>query len=104
MMDACAVLCSMICVATLVCHESTITALSFSPDSRCTHPLTYQPINQSINQSINHLHHVCVRYIASGGKDRSLWIHEVSGLGAGASYVPIACVKSAHKRIIWDLT
>ena len=40
----------------------------------------------------------------SGGKDRSVWIHEANPGGNGDPYVPVACVKNAHKRIIWDIT
>lgn len=51
------------------------------------------------------------RYLASGGKDRSLLIHECAHLDPEPStsrhqhsFTPLAFLKNAHKRIIWDLT
>jgi hypothetical protein len=51
------------------------------------------------------------RYLASGGKDRSLLIHECAHLDPDPvtsrhqhSFTPRAFLKNAHKRIIWDLT
>jgi len=74
-----------VCVAVLGGHESTVTALRFSPDSR---------------------------FIISGGKDRTLYLYQANpeysqseeSTTAIAPYIPCAYMSKAHKRIIWDIS
>ena len=52
------------------------------------------------------------RYLISGGKDRSILLHEcfqndetnATTKSHQHSFAPRAFLKNAHKRIIWDLT
>jgi WD40 repeat protein len=59
-------------------HESTVVCLDFSFDDQ---------------------------YLASSGKDRSLCIYKATSEGENSNnpFVPIICLKSAHKRIVWDV-
>lgn len=66
----------MVCVAALPGHESTVTALEFSENSR---------------------------YLISGGKDRALCMYEATP-GEPQPFTVSAFLRSAHKRIIWDVT
>jgi elongator complex protein 2 len=53
-------------------HESTVVRVKFSPDSK---------------------------FLASGGKDRSLCVYR---RGDDNKFISCKCIKEAHKRIIWD--
>ena len=51
-----------------------------------------------------------IRYLVSGGKDRSLFLYVANPLydeidnSAVPPFIPCACAKKAHKRIIWDIS
>ena len=69
------------CISKLVCHESSVICLRFSPDDS---------------------------RVVSAGKDRSLGVHEKFSAeptqegSSNKEFSTVLVVKNAHKRIIWD--
>ena len=89
-------LCRMVCVAALPGHESTVTALEFSENSRYDSPCT-STVLSCLYAVIGY------RYLISGGKDRALCMYEATP-GEPQPFTVSAFLRSAHKRIIWDVT